>query len=67
MSAADRQDPTNRPETGTGSGTVNPPDGSARNRPTSWKFIAAWIAFAITVVLTVLLGVQVVLSTKGLD
>lgn len=67
MSEAGRQDAANRTETGSVSGTMGAPDGPVPNRPKSWKFIAVWIAFAITFLLTVVLGIQVVLSTKGLD
>ena len=66
MSAVDGQGATGRPETGVGPGTVSPPDGSAPKRSTNWKFIAAWTAFAITFLLTVVLGIQVVLGTKAL-
>ena len=37
----------------------------APNRPGGWKFVVSWIAFAITLLLTVWLGVEVVLGTKG--
>ena len=37
----------------------------APNRPGGWKFAASWIAFAITLLLTIWLGVEIVLGTRG--
>lgn len=54
------------PEPAAGPGTADPVGDSAPSRPTGWKFIAMWIAFALTFLLTLVLGVQVVLGTKGL-
>lgn len=41
------------------------PDTPAPYRPGSWKFAASWIAFAITLLLTIWLGVEIVLGTRG--
>ncbi|MDE0062571.1 MAG: hypothetical protein OXP09_02495 [Gammaproteobacteria bacterium] len=41
------------------------PDTPALQRPGGWKFVASWIAFAITLLLTLWLGVEVVLGTRG--
>ncbi len=35
------------------------------DRPGGWKFAASWIAFAITLLLTIWLGVDIVLGTRG--
>ena len=66
MAAAETDDASNRCGTATGSSAVNPPEGPVPARPTGWKFIATWVAFAITFLLTVALGIQVVLGTRGL-
>lgn len=41
------------------------PGAPAPNRPAGWKFAASWIAFAITLLLTIWLGVEIVLGTRG--
>ena len=65
MAATDTHRSTDRGESA--ADRAHQPDASAPDRPGSWKFIAAWIAFAITLLLTVVLGVQAVLHTTGLD
>ncbi len=42
------------------------PDETAPKRPAGWKFIVAWVAFAVTLLLTLMLGVQIVMETKAL-
>ena len=41
------------------------PEVPAAQRPGSWKFVVSWIAFAITLLLTIWLGVEIVLGTRG--
>ena len=43
----------------------NRPGAQAPNRPAGWKFAASWIAFAITLLLTIWLGIEIVLGTRG--
>ena len=62
--------PDGRPGAGAGnasavSGPAKQPDMPASQRPGGWKFVASWIAFAITLLLTLWLGVEVVLGTRG--
>lgn len=54
------------PESAAEPGMANAAGEPAARRPTGWKFIAVWIAFAATFLLTLVLGVQIVLGTKGL-
>ena len=65
LTAVERQDAGSRPRTAPAPDTMNSPEEPAPSRPTGWRFIAVWVAFAITFLLTVVLGIQVVLDTKG--
>ena len=66
MSAGETQGAGDPSGAATGPEAASPPDGPVRGQSTGWKFIAAWVAFAITLLLTLWLGVDVVLSTRAL-
>ena len=65
MGAPDGQRGTNAGGPSASSGSGARPGVPASKQRAGWKFIAAWIAFAITLILTVWLGVEIVLETKG--
>ncbi|MCY4564923.1 MAG: hypothetical protein OXE40_10655 [Gammaproteobacteria bacterium] len=65
MGAPDGQSDTGAGGPSAGSGSGVRPDLPASKERAGWRFIAAWIAFAITLILTVWLGVEIVLETKG--
>ena len=52
-------------ESSAASETGDQPGAPAPNRPAGWKFAASWIAFAITLLLTIWLGIEIVLGTRG--
>ena len=62
--------PDGQPDTGV---SEPPPDAEAggqpgvgaSDKPGGWKFALSWIVFAITLLLTVWLGVEVIIGTKG--
>ena len=65
MGTQDEQRSTGAGGPSAGSGSGARPDLPASHRRAGWKFIAAWVAFAITLILTVWLGVEIVIETKG--